>query len=37
MTAATEMVNLGLRDLGYEYVNSKFFSFFLSTCLYIFV
>jgi alpha-galactosidase len=24
MTAANEMVNLGLKDLGYEYVNSEF-------------
>jgi alpha-galactosidase len=23
MTAANEMVNLGLKDAGYEYVNSK--------------
>jgi hypothetical protein len=23
MTAANEMVNLGLKDLGYEYVNSE--------------
>jgi len=23
MTAANDMVNLGLKDLGYEYVNSK--------------
>ena len=23
MTAANEIVNLGLKDLGYEYVNSK--------------
>lgn len=25
MTAANEMVNLGLKDLGYEYVNSKIY------------
>lgn len=24
MTAANEMTNLGLKDLGYEYVNSGF-------------
>lgn len=23
MTAANEVINLGLKDLGYEYVNSK--------------
>lgn len=24
MTAATEMIQLGLKDLGYQYVNSMF-------------
>jgi hypothetical protein len=26
MTAANEMVHLGLKDLGYEYVNSKLYN-----------
>jgi alpha-galactosidase len=28
MTAANEVVNLGLKDAGYEYINSRFSGFF---------
>lgn len=39
MTAANEIVNLGLKDLGYEYVNSEVASIpltelFLTLCVY---
>lgn len=34
MTAANEVVNLGLKDAGYEYINSKSSIFFLKkSCL----
>jgi hypothetical protein len=33
MTAANEIVNLGLKDLGYEYVNSEATSIPMMVCV----